>query len=71
MNNAAARPNVLDTNRSGRPSIDRAGLPINLIGFIYPSNPPRMSRDAFLTVFWSLLFAVPLAGVTIAIHFFR
>lgn len=50
--------------------IEQAGTgPLN--PFFFPSNPPRDRRDMRLTVFWSLLCAVPIAAVTIAIHVFR
>lgn len=67
----ASRTTATQRQSSGSSSIERAGRPLNLIGFIYPSNAPRGSRQLALEVSLFLLSITSVAVIVIGFHLFR
>lgn len=54
------------------PSHDRAGRPINpLVGFIYPSDPPRDALDRLTNISLFLIVSICAVGIAIADAVFR
>lgn len=67
---SASRTTATQRQPSGS-SHDRAGLPINLIGFIFPSNPPRSRMDHLTVVALCFIVSTSALGIAIARAVFR